>query len=368
LALRAQEQGQPAYALAVAWGLIPAGVFIYMALYAVVPMLPGLERLFGTPPGSTHLGISLPFLLLVLLSPLVPRIHLPVGSMVGGGLLGVGLFGILAGLAPSLEIWTICRTLQGAFAAAVPGLSLALLPRLYPRKHAQMAGFWVAGNVLGGGLGRGLGGLLAEWLGERLAMVLLALPVALIALFVLRAREHLTLPAPRYSLSAWPLYALGFALLFINFFVANLMPYRLEALGLSQGQIGGIFFAYLAGIPGSALAGTLVKKWGLVAAFRLAFGVVALGLLIQIPNQPLFISVGFVTMMAGIFTAQAITGGVSGRGGSGVSSTYIAAFYLGGTVAGLAYPPFIGQSALWGLELALAVCLLSILLARKALH
>ena len=285
-----------------------------MALYAVVPMLPGLERLFGTPPGSTHLGISLPFLLLVLLSPLVPRIHLPVGSMVGGGLLGVGLFGILAGLAPSLEIWTLCRTLQGAFAAAVPGLSLALLPKLYPRKHAQMAGFWVAGNVLGGGLGRGLGGLLAEWLGERLAMVLLALPVGVTALFVLGAREHLTLPAPRYTLSAWPLYALGFALLFINFFVANLMPYRLEALGLSQGQIGGIFFAYLAGIPGSALAGTLVKKWGVVAAFRLAFGVVALGLLIQIPNQPLFILVGFVTMMAGIFTAQAITGGGFGAG------------------------------------------------------
>jgi len=146
------------------------------------------------------------------------------------------------------------------------------------------------------------------------------------------------------------------------------MPYRLEALGLSQGQIGGIFFAYLAGIPGSALAGTLVKKWGTVAAFRLAFGVVGLGLLIQIPSQPLIILAGFVLLMAGIFTAQAIAGGVSGRGGSGVSSTYIAAFYLGGTVAGLAYPPFIGQSALWGLELALGVSWLAVLLAGRALR
>lgn len=146
------------YALSVAWALIPSGILIYVALYSVVPMLPGLERLFGTAPGTTHLGIGLPFLVLVLLSPVVPRIRLPVGTVIGGGLFGVGLFGVLAGLAPNLEIWTLCRTLQGAFAAAVPGLSLALIPKVFPGKHAQVAGFWVAGNVLGGGLGRGLGG------------------------------------------------------------------------------------------------------------------------------------------------------------------------------------------------------------------
>ncbi len=240
-------------------------------MYSVIPMLPGLERLFGTAPGSTSLGISLPFLLLVLLSPVVPRLRLPVGTVIGSGLLGVGLFGILAGLAPNLELWTLCRVLQGACAACVPGLSLALLPKLFPGKGAQMAGFWVAGNVLGGGLRRGLGGLFADWLGERWAIVLLALPVALVAFLVLRPKERLELPAPHYNLSAWPLYALGFSLLFVNFFTANLMPYRLEALGLSQAQIGGIFFAYLAGIPGSALAGTLVQRLGEVVAFRAAF-------------------------------------------------------------------------------------------------
>lgn len=155
-------------------------------------MLPGLECTFGTAPGSAHLGISLPFLVLVLLSPLVPRLRLPVGSVIGGGLPGVGLFGVLAGLAPTLEIWTRCRTLQGAFAAAIPGLSLALLSRLFPGKHLQMVGFWV---VLGGGLGRGLGGLFAEWFGERLALVLLAPPVAVIAFWVLRERDSLALSA-----------------------------------------------------------------------------------------------------------------------------------------------------------------------------
>ncbi|MCS7058792.1 MAG: MFS transporter [Meiothermus sp.] len=350
-----------------AWALIPAGALTYVALYAVVPMLPGLERLFGSPAGSAHLGIGLPFLFLVLLSPLVPRIPLPVGTTIGLGLMGVGLTGILAGLSPNLALWTLFRALQGIFAALIPGLSLALLPRLFPTRHTQMAGLWVAGNVLGGGLGRGLGGVLAEVLGERMALVALSLPVLLVAFFALRGRERLTLPPPRYTLSAWPLYVLGFVLLFLNFFVANLLPYRLEALGFSQAQIGGVFFAYLAGIPGSALAGWLVRRLGEVRAFRLAFGGVILGLLVQIPGQPSLI-LGFTLMMAGIFTAQAVTGGASGRGGSGVSGTYIAAFYLGGTVAGMVYPPFIGRSPLWGLELALLMALLAVLLAPRALH
>ncbi|MBF6595380.1 MAG: MFS transporter, partial [Thermaceae bacterium] len=94
--------------------LLPSGVLIYVALYSVVPMLPGLERLFQAPRGSAGPGISLPFLLLVVLSPLVPRLRLPVGLVVGGGLLGVGIFGVLAALAPSLGVWTVFRSLQGA--------------------------------------------------------------------------------------------------------------------------------------------------------------------------------------------------------------------------------------------------------------
>lgn len=346
--------------------LLPSGVLIYIALYSVIPTLPALERLFQAAPGSAGLGISLPFLLLVLLSPLVPRLRLPVGMVVGGGLLGVGVFGVLAALAPNLGAWTLLRGLQGAAASAVPGLSLALLPRLFPGRGPEMAGLWVAGNVLGGGLGRGLGGVLAEWLGVRLALAVLSLPVALIALMVLREREPLTLPLPRYTLRAWPLYLIGFALLFINFFIANLMPYRLEALGLSQAQIGGVFFAYLAGIPGSALAGGLVRRWGAATAWRAAFVGVGVGLLLQIPDHPLPILIGFALMMAGLFTAQAVGGGVSGQGGSGVSGSYVAAFYLGGTLAGLVYPPFLHTPPLASLALALGVTALAFGLAVRA--
>ncbi|PZA08159.1 MULTISPECIES: MFS transporter [unclassified Meiothermus] len=350
------------------WAVLLSGTLLYAALYSAVPLLPALERLFGAPPGSAGLGISLPFIALVLFSPLVPRLRLPVGRVVGGGLLGVGLLGGFAALAPTLGLWLVARALQGVAAAAVPGLSLALLPRLFPKRAQEMAGLWVAGNVLGGGLGRALGGFLGEVVGERLALLLLALPAAVPAFWLLRERETLTLPAPSYNLRAWPLYLMGFSLLFINFFVANLLPYRLEGLGLSKAQIGGVMLAYLAGIPGSALTGPLVRRLGEVRAVRLAFSLVVLGLLVQLPERSFAIVLGFVGMMAGLFTAQGICGGASGRQGSGVSSTYVAAFYLGGTAAGLVYPPFLHLGAGPALGLAALIAALSWGLAKRALE
>ena len=61
-----------------------SGVALYSALYAVVPLLPLLERLFGAPPGAAGPGRGLPLLLLVLLAPLAPRLSLPPGVLLGG--------------------------------------------------------------------------------------------------------------------------------------------------------------------------------------------------------------------------------------------------------------------------------------------
>ncbi|MFN4232323.1 MAG: MFS transporter, partial [Thermus sp.] len=72
------------------WAVALSGVALYSTLYAVVPLLPLLERLFAAPPGAAGPGMGLPLLLLVLLSPWVPRLGLPAGTLLGGGLLLVG--------------------------------------------------------------------------------------------------------------------------------------------------------------------------------------------------------------------------------------------------------------------------------------
>lgn len=77
-------------------------------------------------------------------------------------------------MSPSLFLWTLARLLQGAGAALVPALAIALLPLLYPRRAWEVAGLYMAGNVLGGGLGRVLAGVLAEGLGVREALLFLS--------------------------------------------------------------------------------------------------------------------------------------------------------------------------------------------------
>ena len=129
-----------------------SGVALYSALYAVVPLLPLLERLFGAPPGAAGPGMGLPLLLLVLLSPLTPRLSLPPGVLLGGGLLLVGVGGVLGALSPSLFLWTLARLLQGAGAALVPALAIALasdVAVLDPANAVAECAWGITGNQHG---------------------------------------------------------------------------------------------------------------------------------------------------------------------------------------------------------------------------
>ncbi|RIH83588.1 hypothetical protein Mterra_02245 [Calidithermus terrae] len=51
-----------------------------------------------------------------------------------------------------------------------------------------------------------------------------------------------------------------------------------------------------------------------------------------------------------------------------MSGTYVAAFYLGGTAAGLAYPPFLHLGVAWGLGLAGLVTASAAALAGRAVR
>lgn len=305
--------------------------------------------------------MGLPLLLLVLAAPLVPRVPLPPGLILGGGLFLVGLGGVGGALAPGLGVWVLARLLQGLGVALVPGLSLTLIPHLFPKNRLEMAGLYMAGNVLGGGLGQVLAGVLAETLGVRGALFLLSIPPLLLGLFLFRTHAPFPKVPSRYDLRALPLYLLGFALLFLNLFLANLLPYRLEALGYSPAQVGLSYLAYFFDLPGSALSGFLAARLGYLGALRLSLFGVMLGILAQLSNPPIL---GFILMMATLFTAQSLVAARAGQLGSGVSSTYVAAFYLGGTAAGLLYPVFLHHPLL-ALLLASALAILALFLASR---
>jgi YNFM family putative membrane transporter len=329
-------------------------------------MLPAIERLYGAPPGSAGWAMGLPLAALVIFSPLYPRLPLPAGLVIGGGLCGVALAGVAAALAPDLTLFALFRFLQGAALAAVPALAFALLPTIYPRRVRALVGLLVAGNAVGGALGRVLGGVLADELGVRGALAVLSLPALPLALFVLQNRTRVEALPAVYSLQGWPLYSVGAAILFVNLFVSNLLPYRLEAAGFSQAAIGLFYLAYAAGILGAGLGGMLAERMGDLTALRIALAVVLVSFpMLGLAPGPLLFA-GFALMLLGLFAAQGIAGGLAGRRGSGVAGTYIAAYYLGGALAGLIYPPFVAAGLVTGSAVTAAVVLVVLALARRA--
>lgn len=245
------------------YALLFSGALVFAVLYSPQPLLPGIERLYGAPPGSAGLGMALPLLGLVLGPWCFRRWAAPGEQKLFWGTLGVGVFSLVSLVVPGLVWWALARFLVGFALSAVAVLGFALLPRLFPSPYAVSA--FVALNALGGTLGRFLAGVLGEGLGVRTALLIISLPVLILAGFFLTGRAP-PLPEPRAARPGRAMLV-GGALLFSNLFLANLFPYRLEALGFGLGAIGGFYLAYLGGLVGPFVSG----KWGLKAALGLVF-------------------------------------------------------------------------------------------------
>jgi len=320
------------------WAVVLAGFFIFGNLYAPQPLLPALERGWQASPGAAGPGMSAPMLGIVVGSLIWPRLGLRAGISLALGALGVCLFGVLGSFAPGPTVWAWLRLGQGLFAAAVPGAVFALLPRLFGEMASLAAGWVVAANTVGGAIGRAGAGWLAEVSGPGQALIWLALPLLLLAWAVWPLKGRFTRREIKLDPAAWPLLLLGAGLLFANLFVANLLPYRLEAAGYDLAAVGLFYLAYLGGTAGALLAGWLARLKGLARSGGLMVLIAAAGAFLT-ANRPL---TGFTLLLVGVFGLHALAGAAAGRRGVGVSGAYVSAYYLGGALAGWVYPLFLG--------------------------
>ena len=320
--------------------LLFSGALVYAALYAPQPLLPAIERILGVPPGAAGLGMAAPMLGLVL-GPWGLAFGVRPRRALLLGLLGVGGGSVLAGLLPGFWGFVPLRFLVGASLSAVAVFGFALLPKLFQSPQAVAA--FVALNALGGTLGRSAAGALAEAFGVRAALALLgALPLLLVPFFL--SGRLPTPPSPERPRPARAMLV-GGVLLFSNLFLANLLPYRLEAAGVSLAGIGAFYLAYLGGLLGPFVAG----RQGSGAALGLALG--GAGLLLTPAAGP-----GFFLFLAGVFGLHARFG--EGFGRKGESPAYVSGYYLGGMLAGLLYPPFLALPFAAAVGVAVALLLL----------
>ena len=198
------------------------------------------------------------------------------------GMLAFAGAGLLCGAAPTLATLVLARALQGAGAAIMLALSMAMVGETVPKERMGGAmGLLGTMSAVGTAAGPAVGGALVSWLGWR-AVFLAAVPVALLAAFIawryLPREAAPTRPAGvglagmRAALTTSLGIGLGMSAVVSAVMMATLVVgpfYLTRALGLDLSIVGivmaiGPVVAALAGVP----AGRLVDRFGAPAMVK----------------------------------------------------------------------------------------------------
>ncbi|WP_336631622.1 MULTISPECIES: MFS transporter [unclassified Microbacterium] len=352
--------GEPAYRRLIA-GLFFAGVATFAQLYSPQAVLPFLAADLGTTPATAALAVSAATLGLAVAvipwSMVADRIgRRPTMAI---GVVAATAVGLLAPLAPTMEVFLAARFVEGAALGAVPAVALAYLNEEVDAGHAaRAAGSYIAGTTVGGLAGRIIAGPLAEEGSWRVGVFVVAVVCAASAVLFLwlapRARRFEASPARigavlrrlgivLRSPAQLALAAQGFLLMGGFVAVYNYVGFVLAAppYVVPQAIVSLLFLAYLAGTVSSPRAGALASRFGRMPVLLGSTAVMAAGaLLMLVPSLPVLVT-GLLVLTAGFFGAHAVASGwtpvVAPPGTAAqASSLYYLAYYAGSSVFGWA--------------------------------
>lgn len=290
-------------------------------IYVTIPLTPVLTAQWGATLSAAAWigsGFGITFALASFIYPALSD-HVDPRRVIAFGLIGAAVATAAAGFTDALPSLIVARVAQGAFAAAVPSVSLAYVARVLP-EGSRVTGISVisacfplaaiAGQAYGLAVEAGLGWRWAFWI---LALVLVAMGAIVTTLPPVARAVH----APRLSsalaaaagmfrrpaLYAPYAAALSFLLLLVGMYAA------LQQHGAQFGITDTVsaLLARLPGLPGIVLGAFAAAFIGRLGAYRtaaLAFTVGAVGLALEASGGPLWlVLVGTGLFVAGIAVA-----------------------------------------------------------------
>lgn len=366
-----------------------AGLAAFGLLYAAQPVLPQIGADLGAGPSAASLAVSASTGALALTVLPVAAVAVRVGRVrvMRVGLVASVLLTAAVALAPDLTTLVVLRALSGVSLAAVVGVAMGHVgAEVDPRGLGSAMGLYVAGNSLGGVGGRLVTAGVSDGTSWRWGVAALALAAAVATAAFWRmippARADPALgrgtgpsadgePAPRLlrrpALVA--LVLVPFTLMGGFVAVYNYLGYRLSAapFDLPPAVLGLVFLAYLAGTVASAVAGRLADRVGRPPVLLGATLVMGAGLALTLPDRLWVVVVGLVVLTAGFFAAHATASGwapvVAAPHATRGSALYVAAYYAGSSVFGLAVGQAWSTYAWGGVVLAVGALVVGGLLA-----
>lgn len=338
--------------------LFAAGFSVFALLYFVQPLLPVFSAEFGVSPATSSLALSattavMAFALFVsgIASDALGRKAIMTASLTASACLTLAM-----ALMPDWSGVLALRALMGIALSGVQAVAMAYLAEeMEPDAFGLTLGMFISGSAIGGMAGRLIAAVLTDIAGWRVAVLALG-AVALVSAAVFwralpRSRRfqpgHRGAAALRQGLADilrdpvfLMLFAIGFLLMGSFVTVFNYVTFRLVAppFGLSQTLVGLIFLLYVSGIVGSPWIGELAGRKGPGTMLWRMLAVMALGLLLTIPEALLPVLLGLGLLTFGFFSGHSVASGwVSRRARSNralAASLYLFAYYVGSAIPG----------------------------------
>lgn len=334
------------------------GLSAFIMLYSTQGLIPLLQSDYGIPPhvAATTIGATTGTMALAILPAAIASERFGRGRIILIGLTGAVLFGVLASLAPSIEILIAVRALQGLMLACIPAAAMAwLADEINPLDLPKAMGLYIAGNTVGGLLGRLIPTGLLEFVPWRWALAGNTLVAAILAAWAfsrLPDQRGFTRKSIRLAEEARAIighlknpillgcFALAFILMGSFVSLYNYIGIRLiNVFGLSPTLAGFIFILYLCGTASAAYGGKLATRIGRPAVIFTGIAFMTTGFLILMIDNLATTIIGVALVTAGQFFAHSIASGWVGSAAKGnrgeASGTYLGAYYLGSSVVGV---------------------------------
>jgi MFS transporter, YNFM family, putative membrane transport protein len=389
----AQTTRHPLAPLSGVVGVFVCGLVAFLTLYVTQPLLPLLETLFHASKSAVGWTVSASTLGVALSAPVLgtftERMNRKRVILVSILLLAIPT--CAAASSTSLGGLIFWRFLQGLITPGVFATTIAYITEGWPPTAvAPVMSIYVSGTALGGFCGRALSGVLADRIGWRASFLLLGILTlggAALVYWLLpdRARRVISATTPTLRQVVAPMlqhlrnprllttYLVGFNVLFSLVGIFTYITFYLAAppFSLSTANLSLLFVVYLFGLVATPLAGAVLPRIGLLAGITGSILLSLIGVLLTLAHTLPVVIAGLALCCTGTFISQScatsfLREAAPESSRASAVGLYVACYYIGGTVAGVA-PSLAWRLGGWTacVLMVAAVDVLSIIIARR---